>query len=84
MLRSIDSAKKVRIDGEEFPIKDIVPNGDPLNQHCPHCGKKNDFHIECEITQLGFIGDTFVILCTCKSCLQNQGWRYFMSPEEMI
>jgi len=84
MLRSIDSAKIIRIDGVEFPIADIIPNGDPLNQFCKGCGVKNEFHIECELTQLGFIGDTFVILCTCKKCEKLQGWRYFMLPDEMI
>jgi len=82
MYRSIDNCKQVTIDGTTFPISDIIPNGDPLNQFCKGCGIKNEFHIEVEISQLGLIGDTFVILCTCKKCNKLQGWRYFMMPEE--
>jgi len=84
MLRQIDKCKEVTIDGVTFPVNDIIPNGDPLNQFCKGCGVKNQFHIEAEVSQLGFIGDCFVILCTCKKCEKLQGWRYFMMPEETL
>lgn len=84
MLRSIDSINHVHVGGIEFPIKNISPNGDPLDQMCPKCGTRNRFHIECEISQLGFLGDVHIILCTCKHCTMVIGWRYFLKPDEVF
>jgi len=84
MYQSIDSVKSVTVEGTHYRVKNIVPNGDPLNQMCPTCGAKNQFYIDCELSQLGFLGDVHVILCTCKACLANCGWRYFFKPEEVI
>jgi len=84
MWRSIDSVKSIKIEDTLYPVKNISPNGDPLDQLCTKCGKRNNFHIECEVSQLGFLGDVHVILCTCKSCASCQGWRYFLKPDEVI
>jgi len=84
MLQSIDRIRSVDIEGIHYRIKNIIPNGDPLNQFCPTCGDKNKFYIDCELSQLGMFADVHVILCTCKSCLAKCGWRYFMTPDEVI
>lgn len=84
MSRSIDSVKHITIEGLEYPVKNITPTGDPLDQMCPKCGARNRFHIECEVSQLGFLGDVHIILCTCKVCDMLVGWRYFLKPDEVI
>jgi len=83
MLPPIDRIKSVTIEGTHYRIKNILAGSDPLNQICPTCGERNNFYIDCELSQLGFFYDVHVILCTCKSCLGYSGWRYFLKPDEV-
>jgi len=82
MLWKINEIKHIALDGEQFKITDMPPDGPLPGQPCPKCKETTYNHILWDVHQQGYIEDVNIVLLHCMAC--DHRWAVRLYIEVLI
>jgi len=79
MPKSIDYITSIKLDDEEFPIRNLQIGLEPDDMPCRKCNQRASLKVWTDVCQLGFLADCNIVLFHCAKCGTAQAIRFWIA-----